>query len=180
MIPLSSFYLAPSLRVLRNEINKAHPKRDKTSDGWVGDTSHAANKSDHNPDYPDGGVVRALDIDKDGIYPNRLVAIAIKDPRVNYVIWNGYIWSRAYGFRKRVYTGTNKHRSHVHISIRHGKPYENSTVAWKYYPIRKSIAVIAREVIDGKWGNGDERVRRLTAAGYDPKAVQAEVNRQLS
>lgn len=38
---------------------------------------------------------------------------------------------------------------------------------------------IARQVIAGSWGNGDDRMMRLRAAGYDPNAVQAEVNRQL-
>lgn len=41
----------------------------------------------------------------------------------------------------------------------------------------KSIAVIANEVIAGKWGNGSDRKNRLTAAGYDYAAVQAEVNK---
>lgn len=38
---------------------------------------------------------------------------------------------------------------------------------------------IAHEVIDGKWGNGEERKKRLRAAGYDPKAVQNRVNELL-
>lgn len=38
---------------------------------------------------------------------------------------------------------------------------------------------IALEVIDGKWGNGEERKKRLTQAGYDYKAVQAIVNKLL-
>lgn len=46
-------------------------------------------------------------------------------------------------------------------------------------PKRKSTATIAKEVIAGKWGNGPDRVRRLTRAGYDATAVQREVNRQL-
>ena len=41
---------------------------------------------------------------------------------------------------------------------------------------KKSIDEIAREVINGKWGNGDERKKRLTDAGYDYKAVQKRVN----
>lgn len=36
--------------------------------------------------------------------------------------------------------------------------------------------IIAQQVLDGKWGNGDERVRRLKAAGYDPAKIQALVN----
>lgn len=43
----------------------------------------------------------------------------------------------------------------------------------------KTVAEIAKEVIQGKWGNGEERKRRLTAAGYDYQAVQKEVNRLL-
>jgi hypothetical protein len=43
----------------------------------------------------------------------------------------------------------------------------------------KSISQIADEVIAGKWGNGDFRMTRLRNAGYDPAAVQAEVNRKL-
>lgn len=44
---------------------------------------------------------------------------------------------------------------------------------------KKSVDVIAQEVIDGKWGNGDERVKKLKAAGYDPEAVQKKVNELL-
>ena len=41
----------------------------------------------------------------------------------------------------------------------------------------KTVTELAREVIDGKWGNGADRKARLTAAGYDYNEVQAEVNR---
>lgn len=43
----------------------------------------------------------------------------------------------------------------------------------------KGAAEIAAEVIDGKWGNGEERKRRLTEAGYDYSIVQAAVNKML-
>jgi hypothetical protein len=38
---------------------------------------------------------------------------------------------------------------------------------------------VAKQVIAGKFGNGDARATNLRNAGYDPAAVQAEVNRQL-
>lgn len=44
-------------------------------------------------------------------------------------------------------------------------------------PAKKDITTIAREVMAGSWGNGDDRKRRLQAAGYDYNAVQNEVNR---
>lgn len=40
----------------------------------------------------------------------------------------------------------------------------------------KSIDELAREVLQGKWGNGAERKKRLEAAGYDYAAVQKKVN----
>ena len=43
----------------------------------------------------------------------------------------------------------------------------------------KSISEIAKEVIAGKWGNGDDRKNRLAAAGYDYATVQAKVNEML-
>lgn len=43
----------------------------------------------------------------------------------------------------------------------------------------KSVTDIAREVLAGKWGSGQERKNRITSAGYDYSAVQAEVNRLL-
>jgi hypothetical protein len=44
---------------------------------------------------------------------------------------------------------------------------------------QKSLQDVAHEVINGQWGNGPDRVAKLTAAGYDANAVQAEVNREL-
>lgn len=38
---------------------------------------------------------------------------------------------------------------------------------------------IAKEVIAGKWGYGNDRRQKLTKAGYDFAEVQAEVNRML-
>lgn len=43
----------------------------------------------------------------------------------------------------------------------------------------KSVDEIAREVIQGKWGNGDERVKRLTAAGFDYSVIQKRVNQMI-
>lgn len=43
-------------------------------------------------------------------------------------------------------------------------------------PTKKSIDEIAKEVINGKWGNGQVRKDKLKAAGYDPAEVQKRVN----
>lgn len=43
----------------------------------------------------------------------------------------------------------------------------------------KSIDEIAKEVIRGDWGNGEDRRRSLEAAGYNYSEVQAKVNELL-
>lgn len=43
-----------------------------------------------------------------------------------------------------------------------------------------SVDTVAREVIAGKWGNGETRKKLLTEAGYDYNTVQAKVNALLS
>lgn len=46
-------------------------------------------------------------------------------------------------------------------------------------PAKKDNTTIAREVLAGAWGNGNDRKNRLQAAGYDYNAIQAEVNRLM-
>lgn len=45
--------------------------------------------------------------------------------------------------------------------------------------ISKSLEEIAKEVIVGKWGNGNERKIALTKAGYDYTTIQSLVNKLL-
>ncbi len=53
------------------------------------------------------------------------------------------------------------------------KPHNNKPLVSD----KKSVNQIAREVIAGKWGNGNTRKINLLNAGYDYDSVQAEVNR---
>ena len=41
---------------------------------------------------------------------------------------------------------------------------------------KKSVTEVAKEVLAGKWGNGADRKKRLTEAGYNYSEVQAKVN----
>lgn len=49
------------------------------------------------------------------------------------------------------------------------------------YPatVTKSVTQVAKEVIAGNWGNGTDRVKKLSAAGYNPNEVQRKVNELL-
>lgn len=123
---MTDWYVAPALLALRAELNEKYPNRDKASDGTIGDPSHAARKSDHNPDWGSEppGCVRAMDTDSNGapgvVTPlvRDLLTAAIGDRRVWYVISNGKIYSRTYGWSPRVYTGSSPHDHHVHVSLR--------------------------------------------------------------
>lgn len=120
--------------VLRSQVNWAFPKRDKRSDGWIGDRAHAARQSDHNPDAR--GWVHALDIDADflGIkggkegreladeFADQLIRYAREQrpgsARLKYVVWNNRIASGTYArefwtWRK----GNWGHTQHIHVSF---------------------------------------------------------------
>ena len=110
--------LANSLKTLRAQVNALYPARSKASDGTIGDTAHAAVKSEHNP-LPNGAVT-AIDITHDpanGADMNRIAEalLASNDPRIWYIIFNKRI---AYGKEKvwRQYTGANDHTKHMHSS----------------------------------------------------------------
>jgi hypothetical protein len=125
-------YLVPCLAVLRAEFNALNPKRDKGSDGWIGDTAHQSHTSDHNPDSK--GRVLALDIDSTGPWPvpfNTLVESVRGDARLEYVIWNRRIAERDRGWTWRTYTGTSDpHTGHAHFSARHDHTGNTSTAPW--------------------------------------------------
>ena len=46
--------------------------------------------------------------------------------------------------------------------------------------VKKSNEEIANEVINGVWGNGEDRKKRLTDAGYNYTVVQAIVNKKMA
>jgi len=110
---------------LREQFDDAFRDRDRTSDGWIGDSRHAARESDHNPDA--NGWVRAIDVDRDlsgkpkpDLMPDvadQLRILAKTDKRISYIIFAGRIASPKSLWLWRPYTGINKHDHHCHISF---------------------------------------------------------------
>lgn len=131
---MASYFLAPSLDKLRDEINKRWPKRSKASDGWIGDASHQARPSDHNPDWnapgKQRGIVRAIDVTSKDIDASDVIRELMQDPRTWYIIHKGRIRSRTYGFANRIYTGSNRHDHHIHVSVLHTERAGFSQAAW--------------------------------------------------
>ena len=160
---------ALSLDTLVAEVNAAAPRRDKASDGWIGDPSHQSRTSDHNPWMKDArgvGVVRAQDIDHDaangcdaGELAAQITALLGLHPALGngaYVIYNRRIVSTS-RIREgwRPYSGSNAHTQHVHVSV--GYAGYDSTTPWgvlasmrvKVLPkrIQATITQIDREII---------------------------------
>ncbi|MEV0156869.1 hypothetical protein AB0H57_24500 [Micromonospora sp. NPDC050686] len=121
-------YLAPSLAVLRDEINRRWPGRDKTSDGWIGDARHRATRSDHNPN--ERGSVDAIDIDEDGISFAVVFAAIKRHPSARYVIYERRLYHRLRGWRPEPYGGVNPHDKHVHVSIDQTRAAEQDRRPW--------------------------------------------------
>lgn len=116
---------------LRKQVDLRWPKRDRASDGWIGDKAHQARISDHNP--APGGWVRALDLDADLLGPghgaarmqllaDELVKYARSglpgSDRIKYIVWNDRIASGTYS--KTFWTWRGKgygHMHHMHVSF---------------------------------------------------------------
>lgn len=143
--------VVPNLEECREQMNARFPLRDKTSDGSIGDTSHAASSSSHNPDltgspeFRDGDSkdeVRARDFDKDlrdagGVSMEDVVQLWVtmaragKLPHLRYLIYNRRIWHKRDGYVTREYTGQNTHEGHTHVNSDFNQTADSATgVDW--------------------------------------------------
>jgi len=113
MKPVAKKATPAAIAVLRQATAIA-PLRMKASDGLLPSKAHILQNpnSDHNTGY-------AVDLTHDpiaGINCNDIFDKLQADPRVDYLIFKGKIWSKEKGLRD--YTGPNKHTKHLHISIK--------------------------------------------------------------
>ena len=71
----------------------------------------------------------------------------------------------------------------IYNTIKVGKPVAPvpaTPVMGSSLPARSSIEAIAREVINGVWGNGAARFNALKSSGYNPNTIQSKVNEILN
>lgn len=185
---MASWILVPCLVSLRNEFNALAPNRDKASDGSIGDTSHAASSSDHNPDetgttpYEDAdsiNEVHAIDVDSDlrksGWTMQRAVNVIVDrhrsgaDDRLQNVIYNRRIASRSWGWTWRDYTGSSPHTEHAHFSSRYTTSQESNTKAWGLLAEEEDDMPTAAEVAKAIWEYALPAPEDMGASTYSAK-----------
>lgn len=100
------------------------------------------------------------------------------DIKEKYPIWIAQYWERCQYDKAAIWQYTDKARvdgfdEPLDMNIL----YDDGLISGGNESKKeKTIDQLAKEVIQGLWGNGDERKRRLTAAGYDYYAIQKKVN----
>jgi hypothetical protein len=171
---MAAWRLARSLETLRNQVNAAYPRRSKASDGTIGDASHAASASDHNPNR--NGVVCALDLTHDPTNGFDAHALAEhlrthRHPNLRYIIsnariagwWTNWQWQPSSG-----------HTNHVHISVGtlgvgDGQTYDryDDTTNWN---LKETSAVKREDAVKLK---NVMRVLNSEAKGWDRASVHA-------
>ena len=134
MKPVAKKATPAAIAVLRQATAIA-PSRMKASDGLLPSKAHIRQNpnSDHNTGY-------AVDLTHD---PKRGIDCAVlfrnlqDDPRVKYLIFNYRIWTPQQGVD--IYTGSNPHTKHIHISINDKCGNDTSPwFAWLDKPVYKT------------------------------------------
>jgi hypothetical protein len=128
MKPLAKSATPAAVAVLRQATALA-PKRKKASDGLLPSKAHI--KASPNSDHNTGLAVDLTHDPKAGIDCAEIFEKLKEDERVAYLIFNKKIWSRLKASAgNRVYTGSNPHNKHLHISINADSANDTSPWFW--------------------------------------------------
>ena len=160
----------------REILGKNHSLSLNNAENWWGNTADGYKRGS----TPKLGAVICWRKGKAGVASDGAGHVAI----VEQIKSNGDIVTSesVYGgarFRTKTYTKASGYALANHVFqgfIYLPVTFEEEKTAAK----KKTNKEIAQEVIDGKWGNGDTRKKKLKEAGYNYDEVQAEVNKLLS
>lgn len=120
---------SPAAVAVLRQATALKPLRNKASDGLLPSAAHQVQnpKSDHNT----GLAVDLTHDPKNGIDCADIFEKLKEDARVDYLIFNGKIWSKAKAKEgNRKYTGSNQHTKHLHISIKVDMATDTSPWFW--------------------------------------------------
>jgi hypothetical protein len=118
-----SWKLAAAAQTLRKQVDTRYPKRDRSSDGTIGDQAHKRRISDHNPDK--SGYVMALDLDEDGWPAHQFADQLVEymrtsgDKRIKNIVYEGRVASGTYADHMWKWRSAPNlgHAHHIHISF---------------------------------------------------------------
>lgn len=128
MKPVAKRATPAAIAVLRQATALA-PKRNKLSDGLLPSKAHI--KASPNSDHNTGLAVDLTHDPKAGIDCAEIFEKLKEDERVDYLIFNKKIWSKAKAKQgNRPYSGSNPHTKHLHISIKADKASDTSPWFW--------------------------------------------------
>jgi hypothetical protein len=119
----------PAAVAVLRQATALKPLRKKASDGLLPSAAHQVQnpKSDHNT----GLAVDLTHDPKGGIDCVEIFEKLKEDKRVDYLIFNGKIWSKARAKEgNRKYSGSNQHTKHLHISIKEDMATDTSPWFW--------------------------------------------------
>lgn len=195
-----SWRLAYSLRTLLNEANAVAPGRSKRYDGTIGDRAHQQRASRHNPNQY--GVVCALDLTHDpagGLDCASLFEFlrAYPHPNLAYIIHAGKVARRSTAWRVERYTGSNPHKTHIHVAVGLGAdgdplpPYDNTDPwgleDWRGDDMTRDQDTILRQLrLSAVAQSHENEVTRtllkelIRAAGGNPNAAAAQEAKKTS
>lgn len=157
--------------------------------GWNGDKTKSYGGAKYNskgvPDINADGMIKICNDVKTDFSNIEVGEIVWTNGHVGVYIGEGLVVECSPAWKNKVQiTACNVAKSGYNTRKwkKHGKlPYidYDETKETKETTVKKSITVIAREVIDGKWYAGAARKSALTKAGYDYDEVQKQVNKLL-
>jgi hypothetical protein len=117
-----------AIAVLR-QATAISPSRKKVSDGLLPSAAHISQSP--NSDHNTGFAVDLTHDPKHGIDCFDIFEKLKEDERVKYLIFQGKIWSKERAKQgNRVYSGSNPHNKHLHISINDGMGKDTSPWFW--------------------------------------------------
>jgi hypothetical protein len=131
-----------AIAVLR-QATAISPSRKKASDGLLPSRAHL--RQNPNSDHNSGLAVDLTHDPKKGIDCADIFKKLQDDPRVKYLIFNHRIWTPQQG--TDIYTGSNPHTSHIHISIKDKCGNDTSPwFAWLDKP-KKTVTTVTKTAI---------------------------------
>lgn len=150
---------------LRKQIDQRWPKRDRRTDGWIGDRAHSSRISDHNPDKE--GIVYAIDIDENmgkgssrngrtaKALANQLLGYAMSglpgSDRLKYVVYEDRIASGTYRSAWWKWRGKGyAHYGHIHISFTEAGKRDNSVFPLPILTKNPAKKLAWRKALQGK------------------------------